>query len=72
MDIPEGVYVITGATHGLGRACAMELAQRSLGCVVLACRNRVLAVNLANTICEEFKVSRGRIIVLEETLDLRE
>ena len=72
MDTPESVYVITGATHGLGRACAIELAQRSLGCVVLACRNRVMAVNLANKICEEFKVSRGRIIVLEETLDLSE
>ena len=37
MDNSDSVYVITGATHGLGRACAIELAQYSLGRIILAC-----------------------------------
>jgi len=72
MDASESVFVITGATHGLGRACAMELAQVSGGYVVLACRNLSDASKLANTIYKDFNVKKGRVIVLEEPLNLCE
>jgi len=63
MDASESVFVITGATHGLGRACAMELAQVSGGYIVLACRNLSEASKLANTIYKDFKMKKGRVIV---------
>jgi len=72
MDSADSVYVITGATHGLGRGCAIELLQVRLGSVVLACRNRAAALKLADKISADYKINRSRIIVLEEPLDLSE
>lgn len=72
MDNSDSVYVITGATHGLGRACLIELVKVSLGYIVLACRNRQEAAKLASKVCGDFSVDRGRLIVLEESLDLSE
>lgn len=63
---PSSVFVVTGATNGLGLVCARRLAASGrVGSVVLACRNVAAARALARTPEEA-----ARFVVLDAPCDL--
>lgn len=60
-----GVYIVTGATGGIGSAIVRGLVERNVSRIVLACRN----VQRANAVAEELPASGSDIEVLRLDLE---
>jgi len=72
MSSLEDIYVITGASNGIGFECAKALARFRKGIIVLACRNIKLAEQRKSELVTIEMYDASKIIILEETLDLSE
>ncbi|OQR74083.1 retinol dehydrogenase 14-like [Tropilaelaps mercedesae] len=64
IDCLDKIFVVTGATSGIGRATAEELALRG-GKVILACRNLEQAKKIADYLTGTYKRSRVLAIQLD-------
>lgn len=70
----NSVIVLTGCTAGLGLKSLIALSNKpeSFAFIILACRDVKSANNVADDVSKKYKISRDKLIVLDDALDLSE